>query len=1091
MYDIVISYRMTSTKRHPLGSNIVTEPIFSKDAPPKAIFQKSNSITIPITDTICLENNSKRSIAPKQQITRKKNNGVKFNSNTHFSFNKKLDALNHINEKIDSVLKLFSEDLSTTNGSKKFIVSTYDNIYCLSKNKERNFYENYESDQQVKLILDIDYKTKNKTISVDAFDDLLKRCVVTVNNKIKEYTDITPIIIILKSCREEKMSAHIIYNNIHFASVLQMKCFMMLISSPLIADKIIDPNIYKVSCMRLLWNSKLGKSNVMDYDKNDCQFLRNNKYQYTTDYKLFMDCLITNVSNDSHLIEIDIDDTLPKSQIASKKNTKLNTPILNVDKTVNNIDIAIIKQYVDILKPERADDYNSWLNIGMCIYNSNSTKEGLSLWNEWSMKSDSYDGQNILMWKWRSFETHRKKVLSIKTLKYYAKKDNPELYSAINHINNMCEDVQKYNAITINENYLLNRVDGIYERIKDRKTIVTQSVWKWLKTSIIKTFAFKSPYNTGKTSLVSQILDEFDPQKVLFITHRQSLTNELYGTFGNHGFCSYLNQAFDAQRLICQIESLHKITLNSDPFYYESTRIINSYDLVILDEIESLLYHYESPTIELKQQTFNLMSDIIRKSKKVLALDGDFGNRAYDFISDFGNSIILHNTIKKDPKHISFSNDLIKFDKSINDQLLDNKKIVIVTMSADIATKYYEKYKSSYKVLMHCGKSDDQLKELLKNVEGNWIKYDMIIYSPSVQSGVSFDIPHFDKMFVVLSSKSCSARDLNQMCHRVRQFMNNNIDVYLNGLPFREKVVFHTYDEAAEYVKLIYSKYSIGYDNLENYETSLYTKILIHNELENLNKSPYYFVPMFIKLINEKGNTYSFDDSKKSRCKKGEAVMNFNKESVMNADDIDKYSFNEYMKCQMNNTATSEMKYAIEKYLYKKNWKVDEVNTEFLDKWFRKTYVLYNLRQLKKGDIEDDLLTIDVHTDKRYLNYEKAKQKQRIEYVKDLVETMGFSFDNIGKESMISRDVFDVNREKCMKECKIFTDRVKSESLFDLKINKMQTNRAFMGFVNTLLQHYGVCIKSCKKNSRDPETKKVIKKFSYYIDYCNDINNYL
>lgn len=1082
---------MNQSKRFQQGISTKKESVLSQATRPKKVCKKQNSIATTTTDTICLENNSKRSITAKKQVPRKKNVGVniKFNTDTHFSFNKKIDALNHINEKIDPVLKLFSEDLSTTNGSKKFIVSTYDNIYSLSKTKERNFYENYESDQQVKLILDIDYKTKNNTISADAFDDLLKRCIVTVNNKIKEHTDTLPIIIILKSCREEKMSAHIIYNNIHFASVLQMKCFMMKINSPLVADKIIDPNIYKVSCMRLLWNSKLGKSNVMDYDNNDCQFLRNNKYQYTTDYKLFMDCLITNVSNDSHLIEIDID--IPKSQIVSKKNVVSKTPVLTIDKTVNNIDIAIIKQYVDILKPERADDYNNWLNIGMCIYNSNCTKEGLALWNEWSMKSDSYDGENILMWKWKSFETHRKKVLSIKTLKYYAKKDNPELYTDINHVNNICEDITKYDSIVINENYLLNRVDNIYERIKDRKTIVTQNVWKWLKTSTIKTLAIKSPYNTGKTSMISQILDEFDPQKVLFITHRQSLTNELYGTFGNYGFCSYLNHAFDAQRLICQIESLHKITLNTDPFYYEQTRTINSYDLVILDEIESLLYHYESPTIELKQQTFNLMSDIIRKSNKVLALDGDFHNRGYDFINDFGNSIILHNTIKKDPKHISFTNDLIMFDKSINDQLLDNKKIVIVTMSADIATKYYEKYKSLYKVLMHCGKSDDQLKELLKNVEGNWIKYDMIIYSPSVQSGVSFDIPYFDKMYVILSSKSCSARDTSQMGSRVRQFMNNNIDVYLNGLPFREEVVFHTYDEASEYVKLIYSKYSIGYDNLENYETSLYTKILIHNELENLNKSPYYFVPMFIKLINEKGNTYSFDDSKKTRCKKGEAVMNFNKESVANADDIDKYSFNEYMKCQMNNTATSEMKYAIEKYLYKKNWKVETVDTEFLDKWFRKTYVLYNLKQLKRDDVEDDLLTINVHTDKRYLNYEKAKQKQRIDYVKDLVETMGFDIGNIGKNSMISRDVFDENRKKCLKDCKIFNDRIKSESLFDLKINKLQTLRAFMGFTNTLLQHYGVCIKLKKSSIWDKKNNKKINAYNYLFDYYQTIEAYI
>ena len=89
--------------------------------------------------------------------------------------------------------------------------------------------------------------------------------------------------------------------------------------------------------------------------------------------------------------------------------------------------------------------------------------------------------------------------------------------------------------------------------------------------------------------------------------------------------------------------------------------------------------------------------NIIKNSKKVLALDGDFHNRAYYFLCNFGESLIIHNTILKDKKNFMFTNDLVNFDKSIDENLEAKKNIVIVTMSANIATKYNKKYEENNK----------------------------------------------------------------------------------------------------------------------------------------------------------------------------------------------------------------------------------------------------------------------------------------------------------------------------------------------------------------------------------------------------------
>lgn len=76
------------------------------------------------------------------------------------------------------------------------------------------------------------------------------------------------------------------------------------------------------------------------------------------------------------------------------------------------------------------------------------------------------------------------------------------------------------------------------------------------------------------------------------------------------------------------------------------------------------------------------------------------------------------------------------------------------------------------------------------------------------------------------------------------------------------------------------------------------------------------------------------------------------------------------MRLQSSNSASEEQKYAIEKYLYKKYWKVDNINGEFMEKWFRKTYVLNNVKQLLRIDDVNEmtkLLTVDKYNQDSYL----------------------------------------------------------------------------------------------------------------------------
>ena len=277
--------------------------------------------------------------------------------------------------------------------------------------------------------------------------------------------------------------------------------------------------------------------------------------------------------------------------------------------------------------------------------------------------------------------------------------------------------------------------------------------------------------------------------------------------------------------------------------------------------------------------------------------------------------------------------------------------------------------------MLHSSKSDDEMKDKLQDVETYW-KCRLLIYTPCVQAGVSFDTEHFDQMYVILSSKSCSSRDVCQMTHRVRRFKSNDVMVYLNGLTYREDAKFYTYDTMVDYVKNIYKRY-------KSPSESLYCQMLIYNEVERMNKEPDKFVPKYINQIKDKGSTVCYEAMTKGKKAEKIVEIDFNIKGICEAEDINDNVYKKYLQNQSTNKATEEQKYAIEKYLYKKQWKVD-ITEEFLNMWFRKTYVLDNLKGLLDDSLisEKQIFTVDAGNEDNYLLYGEAKQKQRIDMVK-------------------------------------------------------------------------------------------------------------
>ena len=71
--------------------------------------------------------------------------------------------------------------------------------------------------------------------------------------------------------------------------------------------------------------------------------------------------------------------------------------------------------------------------------------------------------------------------------------------------------------------------------------------------------------------------------------------------------------------------------------------------------------------------------------------------------------------------------------------------------------EYKNKYNDEgYKVVCH--NAIEKNEEILENHSEEWKKADLLIYSPTIEAGVDFDVKHFDKCYGYMADNSTSAR---------------------------------------------------------------------------------------------------------------------------------------------------------------------------------------------------------------------------------------------------------------------------------------------------------------------------------------------
>jgi len=753
------------------------------------------------------------------------------------------------------------------------------------------------------------------------------------------------------------------------------------------------------------------------------------------------------------------------------------------------------KKLVHLLKDKRFQDTAKWRkmcwifkSVGLSyeLFDELSKKHGGKAYNEF---------ENRKVWN-----TQKIAILNMNIIHHFCKEDSPKEYAEYG-FKYIVKDDFIQPVLKINQQWLLDEDVKKIKKVKttdlENKIVLQNYILRWMNEDIFKSFSLKSPYGTGKTQMIKRILDTFEPKKILWLSYRKTLTNDLLGEAGfgeEYQFQDYQKGNFRADRLVIQLESILKLNgimdwVDDDVIEYPS------YDLIIIDEVESVLSQFNSPTFNgHSKEAFNFVENVLINSKKILALDGDIGNRTYNFLNNFGQTIDIVNDIKLNKRDFKITEDREKYINLILDDLSKDLKIAIVSMSSNECECFKNKIEEKYPnktVLIYTGDSSDKTKNDLKKVSEIWGDCDVLLYSPTIESGVSYaekDVEkQFDKIYGIIC-ESTTVRQYHQMLARIRTVKNTTYYI-LNDGHFENHIVdldtYFKFEEVKNSVMLLEGVNMKATDILKDgkmckvNKLSLYDMNYIYNKTERLNSNKHYFLDNFERMSINKGHTFErLKDSPKPNPEEDPEEFDkfldedkINKRDILIAtEDIDNTVYKQLLEKQKKDEATQEEKLKVSKHSYKLAFGIDKLNEEVL-------------KNFDKDSIKKFVSLIDIENINIVDDNHSKEFKDKSVMINKLIKDMGFS--SIFDKKIYKKDEFEKIMDKILKENILYTNQLNTQVRFNLsKIKKIENIKQFLGFTNSLLEQYSIRLTYDRKHNKEVNKKEAI----YNLEILNNIN---
>lgn len=319
----------------------------------------------------------------------------------------------------------------------------------------------------------------------------------------------------------------------------------------------------------------------------------------------------------------------------------------------------------------------------------------------------------------------------------------------------------------------------------------------------------KSPMGTGKSYAIKNKLTEMIKNtpdiSIVLGTFRQSLASKNKYDFKGLGFTHYQDKIAmidTIRRLIIQMDSMGKMKwIKTVPA------------LLILDEISAIRQHLTGSTFlnqDRLSDNYARFKWLIKNAKQIILMDANLSDADIKFVYEIKNSmrfdsdniiqnnIPMNNTIlyvneyrspERRQAYLSDSPHIV-MNKIVQD-VIDNKKCYVSSNGSIESIKALAelirnkaaladptrilKILTIHKDSLHL----EEVKAALNDPDATWGKYDAIICSPSVQSGISYDIKNtIDSVYGLFDNYTNMSSDAGQMLYRVRH--PKSLDMFIS-----------------------------------------------------------------------------------------------------------------------------------------------------------------------------------------------------------------------------------------------------------------------------------------------------------------------
>jgi Origin of replication binding protein len=276
----------------------------------------------------------------------------------------------------------------------------------------------------------------------------------------------------------------------------------------------------------------------------------------------------------------------------------------------------------------------------------------------------------------------------------------------------------------------------------------------------------RSPKGTGKTELITHIVNNElgSDEKALILVHRVALSLNTRGRVGG-------TQYEESSEAVNNSQVLH-LCVNS--LVHLEPRAWNNIGVVVIDELEQVLKHIAGDTCKrTRNQIRAKLQYVLTKAKRVLILDADLTDRGVETIQAVAGipneeTETVLNTFEVKGKQYFELPDMTTV-VGLAQQHLDNgERVVILCNTRKGAEAVFKDLGSEGLLVTKDTSGNPEQKDFLTSPNTYVEKYNLIVGSPSITTGLSIDKP-IDAVFLVANRfDGLDDNDLRQALGRVR-----------------------------------------------------------------------------------------------------------------------------------------------------------------------------------------------------------------------------------------------------------------------------------------------------------------------------------